>query len=176
MTNTELEPCPGCGVLLPRSLGPTHRYIGASPACWAIFSALNIGEPPLAPDPLNGLLVDAYAAQHPGVPSPQAIQSVAVHVLTLYAVLDKGVAAEQALWVRRRALQPQGMSRKRRFEWLDPPSLAGQVTVMDIVQAANPTARTEQARHYILSVWHLWRDSYLSVIRRWYEQFVTADK
>jgi hypothetical protein len=53
----------------------------------------------LAPAPTNALLGDAYAAQHPGTPSPQAIQSVAVHLLALYAVLEKGVASEMALWV-----------------------------------------------------------------------------
>ncbi|MCA9961009.1 MAG: hypothetical protein KC443_18340, partial [Anaerolineales bacterium] len=82
------EPCPDCHALLPPSGGAGHRYIGASPACWDIFAALaNAGEPPLAPHPWNGLLLDAYTTQHPGVPSPQAIQSVAVHLLALHGVL-----------------------------------------------------------------------------------------
>jgi hypothetical protein len=64
-----LEPCPGCRAPLPPLDGQTHRYIGASPACWTIFAALhNAGEPPLAPAPMNALLDDAYAAQHPGTP------------------------------------------------------------------------------------------------------------
>jgi hypothetical protein len=66
--------------------GPTHRYISASPACWAICTTFGAGEPPVAPSPLRELLVDAYAP-HPGVPSDQAIQSVAVHLITLYGVL-----------------------------------------------------------------------------------------
>jgi hypothetical protein len=112
---------------------------------------LNAGEPPLAPDPINGLIVDAYAAQHPGTPSARATQSVAVHLLALYGLLVKGVAAEQALWVRQRALQPQARSRRGRFDWLEPPSFVGTVTVVDIVQAATLTTRTEQVRRYVWS-------------------------
>src|SRR5690606_37658695 len=120
---------------LPAGDGPTHRYIGASPACWAIFSALlNAGEPPLAPGPMNGLIGDAYAAQHPGTPSPQAIQSVAVHLLVLYGVLERGVAPDQALWIRQRALRDQTQSRRARFTWMTPPSFAGSLTVADIVR------------------------------------------
>ncbi|HLF87607.1 MAG TPA: DUF5946 family protein [Anaerolineales bacterium] len=82
--------CPGCRALLPDIDGPTHRYIGASPACWGIYTALTGGgEPPMAPAPSNTLIVDAYAAQHPGTPSPQSIQSVAVHLIALYGVLEK---------------------------------------------------------------------------------------
>ena len=32
-----MELCPGCGSALPPSDSPTHRYIGASSACWAVF-------------------------------------------------------------------------------------------------------------------------------------------
>jgi hypothetical protein len=75
MPQAPLEPCPGCRAPLPPVDGPTHRYIGASPACWALYTALQSGgDPPLAPAPANALLVDAYAAQHPGAPSPQATQ------------------------------------------------------------------------------------------------------
>jgi hypothetical protein len=33
-----LSPCPGCGALFPDFEGPTHRYIGASAGCWALFN------------------------------------------------------------------------------------------------------------------------------------------
>ena len=85
------DACPGCGMRHAPLDGPTHRYIGASPACWALFAPLTVGDVPDAAlladtrvppeiavpssraDPTLGvLLVDAYAAQHAGVPSPQA--------------------------------------------------------------------------------------------------------
>jgi hypothetical protein len=162
--------------LLPKSDGPSHRYIGASSACWAIYSSLlNAGEPPLAPDPLNGLLVDAYAAQHPGTPSDQAVQSVAVHLLTLYGVLERGVASENALWVRQRALRGQAQSKRRRFAWLAPPSFAGSLTVADIVRETTEAARTEALKSYIRSVWSAWAQAYSETIADWYERFVIKD-
>ncbi|GIK76010.1 MAG: hypothetical protein BroJett021_49980 [Chloroflexota bacterium] len=169
-----LEQCPDCGAWLPpASEGAIHRYIGASPACWAIFSALvNAGEPPLAPHPLIALLPDAYAAQHPGVPSAQAVQSVAVHLLTLYGVLECNVAPEQTLWIRQRAVRGAAIERHVRFVWLTPPDFAGSPTVADITAKELPAARTEQAIHYIEAVWNLWAQRHQPTIAAWYQRYV----
>ena len=178
MSRSNLEPCPDCGALLPQSDGPTHRYIGASAACWAIFSALNnAGEPPLQPGPFNNLLPDAYAAQHPGTPSPQAIQSVAVHVLTLHGVLAMGTAPKNALWLRQRALRRGKQSGKHgRFSWLTPPSFAGTITVAGIVQTPTPAARTAKVKEYVRSVYDLWFRAHSATIDRWYRQYVLPDR
>ncbi len=176
MSNQELlERCPGCQASLPKSNGATHRYIGASPACWGIYSALNAGSPPLAPEPTISLLVDAYAAQHPGTPNPQSIQSVAVHLLTLYGVLLKNVEHHNALWIRRRALRNKNRSQPMPYHWLTPPSFIGTTTVFDIVQASTPSARTELAKQYIDDVWQTWAQAHLSTISDWYERFVLSD-
>lgn len=171
-----MELCPGCGASLPQSEGPSHRYIGASPACWVIFTALfNGGEPPLAPAPTNALIGDAYAAQHPGTPSPQAIQSVAVHVLTLYAVLERGVAPERALWVRQRALRERGGSKRDRFQWLTPPLFSGSLTVADIVSLPTLQTRAERAKQYVENVWRVWAQLHAPTIAAWYDQYVAQD-
>ncbi|MCB0213647.1 MAG: hypothetical protein KDJ52_30175 [Anaerolineae bacterium] len=173
MNDTEREICPGCGVHLPQIDGPTHRYIVASAGCWAMFSALlNAGEPPLAPAPTNTLLIDAYAAQHPGPPSPQVIQSVAVHLITLYGVLVKGVAVDNALWIRQQALHPGKTGKKDRFEWLASPDLFDTVTVADIVKQTTPAARTEQVARYVTSVWDAWSKPHGAIIADWYEKYV----
>ena len=162
---------------LPPSAGPTHRYIGASAACWAIFTNLvNAGEPPLAPGSLNALIGDAYAAQHPGTPSVQAIQSVAVHLLTLYGVLKRDVAPDNALWIRQRALRDKPGVLHGRFQWLAPPVFAGNLTVADIARAATPTARTDRARAYVEQVWFLWSQAHLVTLVAWYERFVVPDR
>lgn len=174
---TEIVPCPGCAAMLPHLDGPAHRYIGASPACWAIFVALfNAGDPPLAPDPFFALLGDAYAAQHPGLPSAQSIQSVAVHVLTLYGVLVQGVAPGNAQWVRTRVVRGDAAARHRRFVWLEPPSFAGTVTVAAIAGAPTPAARTEQLRRYVPDVWARWQAAHGATVAAWYALFVDADR
>ncbi len=178
MTYLNIEPCPGCGVQLPPTDGPVHRYIGASPACWAIYAnLLNAGEPPLADAPLNALLVDAYAAQHPGTPSDQAIQSVAVHLLTLYGVLIRGVAPNNALWIRQRALRHKKGARHSRlqFQWLTPPAFDNSLTVADIAQAPTPIARTECVRAYIEQVWSRWATTHQPLVATWYDTFVVPD-
>ena len=174
---TEYESCPGCGATLPKVNGPTHRYIGASPACWAIYTALsNAGEPPIAPTPARALIVDAYAAQHPGTPSPQAIQSVAVHLLVLYGVLMRGVDPGTALWIRRRALRKRNGRKHDRFPWLTPPSFAGSLTVADIARAPTPPARAELSGSYVEAVWTRWSESHAATVAAWYDEYVVPEK
>lgn len=177
MSPADFEPCPGCGRSFPPLAGPTHPYIGASPTCWAIFAnLLNAGEPPLASAPLNGLIGDAYAAQHPGSPSKQAIQSVAVHLLTLYGVLARGVAPDTALWIRLRALRNKPGGERGRFQWLTPPAFAGSLTIADVAQAPTPRARSDQAHLYIEQVWSLWSQIYQPTIAAWYDSWVLPDR
>ncbi len=178
MSQTDLEQCPGCGVHLPQGTEVAHRYIGATSGCWDIYSnLLNAGEPPLAPHPMNCLIVDAYAAQHPGTPSPQSIQSVAVHLLALYGVLVKNVSPENVLWIRRRALRLQGaQSKHARFEWLTPPDELGRMTIVDVIEGSTPTERTELAGRYVETVWDAWQRLYLEKIGQWYEDFVIPDR
>ena len=152
MRDVLLTACPGCGAMLPSSDGPTHRYIGASPACWAIYTALGVGEPPVAPSPLRELLVDAYAAQHPGIPSDQAIQSVAVHLITLYGVEVHGHAPADAMALRTRPLREQTSSKRGRFHWLTPPNLSGTVTVAAITTATTPAGRAALVDDCVRSV------------------------
>jgi len=63
---------------VPDNDGPIHRYLGASPGCWAAYGELSEKE---ASDYRymrhHQMTVDAYCAQHPGTPSPQAVRSVA---------------------------------------------------------------------------------------------------
>jgi len=81
MTAAVLQPCPGCGALYPPSDGPTHRYLGASAGCFALFSWYMVGNPdasgmlaesrippmaaavPPAEPSLDMLIGDAYGVQ-----------------------------------------------------------------------------------------------------------------
>ena len=177
MSAVETERCPGCHAELPKVSGATHRYIGASPACWRIFSdLLNAGEPPLAPAPTNALIGDAYATQHPGTPSNQAIQSVAVHLLVLHGVVARGVEPASALWIRRRALREKGTPRRGRFRWLEPPSFESSLTVSDVVREPGPVERADKAREYVRRTWALWHAEHARTISEWYDAFVASDR
>jgi len=135
---------------------------------------VNAGEPPLTPHPLTALLLDAYMAQHPGQPSPQAIQSVAVHLLALYGVLEAGVAPEQVLWIRQRAVRGDAHERHARFAWLAPPDFTGSPTIADIAAGSTPQVRTEQTIDYIRAVWKLWTRPHRQIIAGWYDRWIVG--
>jgi hypothetical protein len=171
MTEPETEVCPGCRAVLPRGDGPTHRYIGASPTCWALYSTLNY-ETPLAPAANNALIVDAYAVQHPGVPSAQSIQSVAVHLVTLYGILEIGEPVEKALWMRQQLVSERDSPKRGRFTWLTPPDFSGSITIAAITSQPTPEERTALAVQYVVNVWQLWSQEYREVVAGWYDKYV----
>src|SRR5579871_2903462 len=87
-----LTTCPGCEVELPAISGPVHPYMPSSPACWAAYGELLAAQ---YSDPARArfhqVVVDTYAVQHPDGDDPRAVQSVAVHLMTLYLFLECGV-------------------------------------------------------------------------------------
>jgi hypothetical protein len=137
-----------------------------------MFSALNnAGEPPLAPGRLNPLITDAYAVQHPGTPSPQAIQSVAVHLLALYGILDLGLEPNRALDIRVRAIQHGSTPKRDRFHWLNPPTVEYSLTIADVAAGETSRVRTEIAERWIHHVWDKW-STHRSQATSWFQSYV----
>lgn len=151
-------PCPGCGARLPDVGGPTHRYMLSSPGCWACYGEVLARE---YQDPAWGrrhrLTVDAYAVQHPGEPTPQSVQSVALHLVSLCAVLEHGVAPDAA-----RRLLAVG-SKAGGFRWLPPPESRGSVTVADVRGAADPEDHAARVLVWAESAWGAWVDHHGTV-------------
>lgn len=147
--------------------GPTHAYIGGSPACWDVFARLTAGSPEVSLTPWSPLLTDAYCAQHRGADSPQARQSVAVHALTLHAVLSDGARPSRAVTLRVRAVDAG-----RRFggwERLDPwPSWP--MTIHDVVEADGPDARAGALERYVRSVWETLSGAHPEQLAEWVER------
>lgn len=145
-------PCAGCGALVSSADGPTHRYIGASPGCWAVYGEVLAREySDYRYGKLHQLTVDTYAVQHPGTPSPQSIQSVTLHLVGLYLVFERGYASHQVT----QAIQ-QLTAHKKDFSWLEPPLSMGSVTVLDLHAAESPADHAAQVRQWGESVWNAW--------------------
>jgi hypothetical protein len=119
--------------------------------------------------------VDAYLAQHHGVPSPQAIQSVAVHLLVLYGVMHEGMPPENALWIRQRTTRPAQKRRTHRFHWLTPPDFEGCPTLVEVVGEPTPEDRTIKGEVYVTAIWARWARLHLSTLKRWYQENVASD-
>lgn len=162
------EACPGCKATLKELAGPTHRYIGSSPACWQIYTTLSAGGYEITGSGKYGsLLVDAYAAQHPGVDSPQARQSVAVHLVTLWAILRAGADIAKAIDIRVRAVS---VGRKTGgFEWLEPAPDSYPLTVAGLVSAEPIDAVSIDL--LVGGVLGSWLIDHETAITRWHERY-----
>lgn len=160
--NANLVPCFSCGAPVLDMEGPTHKYLLASPGCWALYGEI------LARDfseynypPVHRLVVDAYAVQHPGKPMRQAIQSVAVHLIGLYLSIEKGMDPKSVTRAIGRATEFSNG-----FVWLDPPKSVGTITVADVVKTNSLEEYDRLGRDWARSAWDAWAVHHAQV-RKW---------
>lgn len=142
--------------------GPTHRYMESSPGCWAAYGqvlAREYSDVTFAKN--HRLTVDAYAAQHPGQPSPQSIQSVCLHLVSLQLVLERAVDQSIAT-----GILPRLATKKDMFNWLEPPDSLGEVTVTSVLAATTAIEHREAILDWAKSVWRAW-ETHHRVIREW---------
>jgi hypothetical protein len=144
--------------------GPTHPYMLSSPACWAAYGRLLASE---YQDPtrmrLRRLTVDTYAIQHPGVDTPAARRSVGIHLSRIFLILECGLPMEYA-----NAAMITLARRKDDFEWLQPPSMQGTITVGDVLipYAAAAAEHDQLVLDWARSVWKAWQVHHTRV-REW---------
>jgi hypothetical protein len=162
----DVFPCPGCGLVLPRSDGPTHPYIGASAACWALFGRLSAdGYAAEGGAPWQRLALDTYAVQHPGVDERRAVQSVGVHLMRLCAILEHGLRAERA-----NAFIVEALARRPIFHRLEPPQPNGTITVRDVLRRDD---RESAVKAWAQDVWAAWTPHHEKV-RAWIDGLSTS--
>ncbi|MFI4971928.1 MAG: DUF5946 family protein [Hyphomicrobiales bacterium] len=163
------ERCEGCGALVPRVEGPVHRYMTSAPGCWAMHGEISAR---LLSDRgaigFRQLCVDAYAVQHPGTPNPQAIQSVAGHLMSLHAQLERGLPSASAPALLQRATQP-----KAQYHWLEPPSFEGRRTIGHMLANTGDPGRA--AREWASDAWQAWAAHHAQV-RVWYDRLIGATR
>ena len=154
--------CPGCGAVLPGFDGPTHAYVGASPACWDVYRRL------LSPTVMEEdtkrrrrLLEHTYAVQHPGVPERRALQSVALHLMGLCLLIERDAAG-----LARASGAPAvpGTHRRVDLHWLTPPEPNGAVTAVDALAAG--ASRADGVEMWARDVWAAWAPHHATV-RGW---------
>lgn len=148
-----LEICPDCEVALPYCDGSRHPYLGGSASCWAAYGELLARE---YSDPVymavHRQTVDAYCAQHPGLPERRTIQSINVHLAGLCLVIERGCSGDFA----RLQIAKLTESHEDRFCWLPPPGNLGGVRVVDVLAANSPAAHARQVRRWAEAVWASW--------------------
>jgi Family of unknown function (DUF5946) len=148
--------------VLPVFKGPTHAYVGASPACWRLYGQVSTLSWRRADDlPLERLVVDAYGAQHPGRRQVRAVQSVAVHLMGLCTVLERG--AEPRIGPTR---DRKPARRPLDLHWLDPPRPIGTLTVRGPLRAPGAEEHAVSVEAWARDVWAAWTPHHQTV-RSW---------
>jgi uncharacterized protein DUF5946 len=160
--------CPGCGLVLPCHAGPTHAYMGASPACLKLYgraSSLSWGRRDGLP--LLRLVVDAYGAQHPGVRQVRSVQSVAVHLMGLCTILERGAHAEPRL-IAVRDRRPPAPARLD-LHWLEPPRPIGTLDIRGPVEAGGGAEHAVLVEAWARDVWAAW-EAHHPTVRDWVDR------
>lgn len=152
--------CPGCGLLLDVEHGPTHRYMTASPACWRYFSEL-LATCYSEADRLSfrQVIVDAYAAQHPGEGRREQVQSVGIHLMTLCLFLEHEVDPSRGSELHRR------MIRRPTFHRILPKE-STRVTVRHVPLDGPAGNARNRAFEWSRAVWTLYSDDH-ETVRSW---------
>lgn len=161
--------CPGCGLVRASAATLTHGYIGASPACWELYGEVLVREyGAYAAHANHRIGVDAYAAQHPGEPGSQSTHSVAMHLMRLCLVFERGMRPEAG-----RAVAPRLLSQPAGVAWLQPPRDRGAITVADVAAAGNLAEHERRVGEWGRSVWEAWAPHHATV-RRWLDEVLAA--
>lgn len=154
--------CPGCGVLSPEVDGPVHPYLGDSAGCWIVYGEVLAKEDGEYRYPsVHRRTVDTYSVQHLGTPSRSSIQSVALHLVSLYFVLERGISSEKATAGMRRVLE-----NRKQFVWLDPPSPIGNLTILDVRECTDFAQHEMTVKRWAKSVWQAW-SPHQETVRHW---------
>ncbi len=150
--------CPGCGLDMPARDGLTAQcYYNASPECWSVYTevlAAEYGNAVLFGQ-VHQLTVDTYAVQHAGGGHPD--KSVAVHLVGLHLVLDRGIASPYV---------PPHLQRlaARVKEWphFDAPPMPA-INVSDVALAGSPMEHAARVQEWAGAVWRAWGPHHAAV-------------
>lgn len=130
--------------------------------CWAAYGGVLARQYSDASYAAAGqLTADAFAVQHPGQPSAQSIQSVALHLMSLCLMLEREVSTSAATEFIRSAAQD-----KSRFVWLAPPEHFEAITVADVHAAQTATQHIELVRAWAVEAWRSW-SAHHATVRKW---------
>ena len=160
--NDRSAKCCGCGEEFPGDDGPTHPYVLSSPGCWKAYGDLLAREyQDQSYWPVHRLTVDSYAVQHPGVDTPQARNSVGIHLSRLCLMLEMA-------WPMQRVngAMEEITARKSEYPWLTPPAFLGDVTVRHVLAARNASEHADEVERWARSVWAAWAGQHAAV-REW---------
>ena len=162
-SNVVKAECYGCGALVDDIEGLPHKYIGATQGCWDLYGKVLVKEygEYNYPKHTHRLTVDTYAIQHPGQPGKQSIQSVNIHLISLYYVLIKNMNGASATKMIGKILENMPT-----LKWLEPPTPNGRITVVDVLKATNQEEHERVVLKWAENVFDCWFSKHKQVIEK----------
>ena len=150
--------CVGCGALVDDIPGPVHAYMTSAPGCWALHGQLVLRGLEGVPRGAVQCRTDAYAAQHATNPDPRNRQSVVVHLMSLCATFELGLAPGTTTgligsWTHRPGGYPNLISADRH----------GELTVVDPLAAPDAVAHAAAIQRWARSVWDGWESHHAEI-------------
>jgi hypothetical protein len=158
-----ISTCPGCGLVLQPHSGPTHAYVGASAACWALYGQLptsfGVGA---VRNRVRRLALDTYALQHPGRPEMRSVQSVAIHAMGLCVLLERGTEDRRIKPVLGRLPSHKAPA----LHWLEPPRPNGTLTIRSCLGTDEAEGYAAAVEAWAADVWAAWEPHH-DTVRHW---------
>ena len=153
-----------CGARVSAGDGPVHSYMHAAPGCWELYCSLEDWKASLSGSAAVTAvqqLVDLYAVQHAANPERRNRQSVAVHLMSLCASLERGMPG---VTLRR----VMGEWTHHDYPVLEPRPASFSVTIRDIAEA--PVAeRSAVIGAGARASWEAW-SAHHDQVRLWLDQ------
>jgi len=151
--------CPGCGARLSVAEGHSDGRYNTSAACWRLYgelTAYTLTRGDWESDFVHQLAVDAYGAQHARVearPIGPAFALIGLYLAYEWNYSGRQVQHMHTLLARRSKTWPH----------FAPPSHAGDMTILDVMQAPLGEDRDAALRRWGRSVWDVWGDEHKRV-------------
>jgi uncharacterized protein DUF5946 len=149
MASPRYSHCPGCGVSLPVAEDYPDSPYNSSSACWRLYGELNaytLTRGDHASAFVHQLQVDAYAAQHV-IADPRPI-GLAFALIGLYLACERGYSGRQVEHIHMLLAR-----RSKTWPRFTRPSHAGDLTILDVMQAPPGEERDAALRRWGCSVW-----------------------
>lgn len=138
--------------------GPTHPYMIGSTACWRAFGELCAADYASADRmSFHQVIVDSYAAQHPGTGERRQVQSVGIHLMTLCLFLEHDADPRLGTELHRRMIRRPTF---HRIEAASPASL----NVLDVPLHGAPATAREAAFRWARAVWDSYEQEHSTVL------------
>ncbi len=147
-----LTKCFSCGAETEKVNGPTHKYLLSTPGCWARYGEVLAREySDFRYMAVHDLTVDAYSIQHPGQPNPQTINSLNIHLASLYAFFELGLRSSELSEFKQKLAK-----QKPRFRWMETPLKVGQYNINDVWGTDTPEAHQEMVKRWAEDAFRQW--------------------